>query len=159
MRYFEPTPKDVAGARTVTLCCVHGEPHHCFRASAAVCQPPSLCISPPSRSSSGALCDVSDSNGVCPIHVACDRGHADIAQLLCDCGADVNRRTRDSLCPLHLACRYLSILCYFNHSFSHVTQLLSNFLPEAVTWTASKSSSRTPATSKPAHQAAFLLFT
>ena len=54
---------------------------------------------------SGALSDPPDSNGVTPVHVACDRGQADIAQLLCDCGADVNRRTGDGLCPLHLACR------------------------------------------------------
>ncbi len=53
----------------------------------------------------GALSDCADSNGVTPVHVACDRGHGDIAQQLCDCGADVNRKTGDGLCPLHLACR------------------------------------------------------
>jgi ankyrin repeat protein len=67
--------------------------------------PPVPCDNISSRFCSGALCDVSDGNDVSPVHVACDRGHADIVQLLCDSGAEVNKRTRDSLCPLHLACR------------------------------------------------------
>ena len=82
------------------------------RMSASVCDHANLSALPLPFSStipycfiSGALCDVSDVNGVCPLHVACDRGHADIVQLLCDIGAEINRKTRDSLCPLHLACR------------------------------------------------------
>jgi len=44
-----------------------------------------------------------DENGYTPLHLACDRGHAEVVKLLLDRGADVNKKDSDDLSPLELA--------------------------------------------------------
>lgn len=46
-----------------------------------------------------------DSAGVCPIHAAADRGHAQVVALLVDNGADLAGQTLEGITPLHLAAR------------------------------------------------------
>ncbi|KAK7094592.1 hypothetical protein V1264_006126 [Littorina saxatilis] len=52
-----------------------------------------------------ATVDSKDENGLTPLHIASKHGHADIASLLADLGANLNATAKSGLTPLHYACR------------------------------------------------------
>jgi ankyrin repeat protein len=43
-------------------------------------------------------------DGQTPLHLACEKGHLDIAQLLLESAADFNAVNKDGFSSLHLAC-------------------------------------------------------
>ena len=52
-------------------------------------------------------CNVSseDNDGMTPLHIACQNGHTEIAGLLLDRGAEVDRKNAEGSTPLNLAVR------------------------------------------------------
>jgi ankyrin repeat protein len=47
------------------------------------------------------LCDTS---GYTPLHLACDKGHIDIVNILLKCNSNVNLCDNNGYTPLHVAC-------------------------------------------------------
>jgi len=55
--------------------------------------------------SSGAQVNVSDSDGITPLHMAVDQAQKDLIELLIQKGADVNARSNDGFTPLRMVKR------------------------------------------------------
>jgi ankyrin repeat protein len=49
-----------------------------------------------------AFTNLSDNNGLSPLHVACSKGHVSVAKFLMGRNVDINQKSKEGKTPLHI---------------------------------------------------------